>query len=55
MAEGREHVESLLRKDYYVEGCPGCKVDQLKQAQRGLPIKQVLVIWVIVLSTGNQV
>ncbi|KAK4414266.1 protein ZINC INDUCED FACILITATOR 1 [Sesamum alatum] len=52
MAEGQEHVESLLRKDYYVEGCPGCKVDQLKQTSRGLPIKQVLVIWVIVLSTA---
>ncbi|PIN17196.1 Permease of the major facilitator superfamily [Handroanthus impetiginosus] len=52
MAEREEYAESLLQKDYYYEGCPGCKVDQQKQIQRGLPIKQVLIIWIIVLSTA---
>ncbi|XP_012849913.1 PREDICTED: protein ZINC INDUCED FACILITATOR 1-like [Erythranthe guttata] len=48
-----ELVEKLLKKNEYIEGCPGCKVDQYKQIQRGLPIKQVLIVWIIVLSTGN--
>lgn len=51
--EGHEHVESLLKRSYYFEGCPGCKVDHLKQTQTGLPIKQVLIVWIVVLSTGN--
>ncbi|KAG8391066.1 hypothetical protein BUALT_Bualt01G0149200 [Buddleja alternifolia] len=56
--QGQEYTESLLQQHkeeedyYYFEGCPGCKVDQYKQAQRGLPVKQVLIIWVIVLSTA---
>ncbi|KAI3445203.1 hypothetical protein Pfo_001868 [Paulownia fortunei] len=52
MAEGQEYGESLLQKDHYFEGCPGCKVDQQKETQRGLPIKQVLIIWIIVLSSA---
>ncbi|KAL8061807.1 hypothetical protein ABFS82_02G107400 [Erythranthe guttata] len=47
-----ELVEKLLKKNEYIEGCPGCKVDQYKQIQRGLPIKQVLIVWIIVLSTA---
>ncbi|KAL2457673.1 Protein ZINC INDUCED FACILITATOR-LIKE 1 [Forsythia ovata] len=43
--------ESLLKKDYY-EDCPGCKMDRQKELQRGLPIKQVLTIWIIVLATA---
>ncbi|KAL8529310.1 hypothetical protein ACS0TY_006655 [Phlomoides rotata] len=50
MAE--EYAESLLQKDSYFEGCPGCKVDQQKELQRGVPIKQVFIIWIIVLSTA---
>ncbi|KAL7120309.1 hypothetical protein ACP275_02G115700 [Erythranthe tilingii] len=49
---GEELVEKLLKKNEYIEGCPGCKVDQYKQFQRGLPIKQVLIVWIIVLSTA---
>ncbi|EYU26916.1 hypothetical protein MIMGU_mgv1a008860mg [Erythranthe guttata] len=48
-----ELVEKLLKKNEYIEGCPGCKVDQYKQIQRGLPIKQVLIVWIIVLSTDT--
>lgn len=49
-----EYAESLLQKDDYVEGCPGCAVDRRKQLQRGLPLKQILTVWMIVLATGNQ-
>ncbi|GER30109.1 zinc induced facilitator-like 1 [Striga asiatica] len=43
---GEEQVDasSLLQKDYYFDDCPGCKVDQRKELQRGLPIKQVLTV-----------
>ncbi|KAH6772443.1 hypothetical protein C2S52_004763 [Perilla frutescens var. hirtella] len=46
-----EYGESLLEKDYF-EGCPGCVVDRQKQTQRGLPFKQVLTVWIIVLGTA---
>ncbi|KAL2518080.1 Protein ZINC INDUCED FACILITATOR-LIKE 1 [Abeliophyllum distichum] len=46
-----DKTESLLKKDYY-EDCPGCKMDRQKELQRGLPIKQVLTIWIIVLATA---
>ncbi|KAH6771570.1 zinc induced facilitator-like 1 [Perilla frutescens var. hirtella] len=52
MAAAAEYAESLLHKDYYVEGCPGCEVDRLKHSQRGLPLKQILTVWIIVLSTA---
>ncbi|EPS69109.1 hypothetical protein M569_05658, partial [Genlisea aurea] len=45
--------ESLLRKDHhYFDGCPGCKVDQQKHTQKGIPFKQVFIVWVIVLATA---
>ncbi|KAL6563052.1 Protein ZINC INDUCED FACILITATOR-LIKE 1 [Orobanche minor] len=47
-----EYAESLLQKDFYFEGCPGCEVDQQKEIQRGFPIKQVLTVWLIVLATA---
>ncbi|GFP93947.1 protein zinc induced facilitator-like 1 [Phtheirospermum japonicum] len=47
-----EYAESLLvQKDGYVEGCPGCLIDQHKQIQRGLPIKQVLTVWLVALAS----
>ncbi|XP_051146432.1 protein ZINC INDUCED FACILITATOR 1-like isoform X1 [Andrographis paniculata] len=58
MAEGgcshdyEEEEETLLQKDKYVEGCPGCKVDKRTDIRRGLPIKEVLLIWIIILSTA---
>lgn len=52
---GEVYAESLLQKNAYFEGCPGCKVDQHKELQRGVPIKQVFIIWIIVLSTGNAI
>ncbi|KAG6420144.1 hypothetical protein SASPL_116663 [Salvia splendens] len=47
-----EYAESLLQKDEYVQGCPGCAVDRRKQLQRGLPLKQILTVWMIVLATA---
>ncbi|XP_047950479.1 protein ZINC INDUCED FACILITATOR-LIKE 1-like isoform X2 [Salvia hispanica] len=47
-----ENSESLLQKDDFVEGCPGCAVDRTKQLQRGLPLKQILTVWIIVLATA---
>ncbi|KAK3228566.1 hypothetical protein Dsin_000447 [Dipteronia sinensis] len=41
-----------LLKNKYHEGCPGCKVDQDKELQRGLPIRQLVSVWIIVLCTA---
>ncbi|XVF23368.1 hypothetical protein REPUB_Repub13aG0032200 [Reevesia pubescens] len=49
MAE--EYRESLLKKKYH-ENCPGCKVDQMKELQRGIPIRQLVSIWIVVLCTA---
>ncbi|KZV39949.1 protein ZINC INDUCED FACILITATOR-LIKE 1-like [Dorcoceras hygrometricum] len=46
-------VGLLLNGDYF-EGCPGCVFDRQKQMQRGLPIKQVLTVWIIVLSSERE-
>ncbi|XP_062174365.1 protein ZINC INDUCED FACILITATOR-LIKE 1-like isoform X1 [Alnus glutinosa] len=49
MAEA--YREGLLKKHYY-ENCPGCKVDQDKELQRGLPIRQLVSTWIVVLCTA---
>lgn len=49
MAE--EYKERLLKKKYY-ENCPGCKVEQNKELQQGIPIRELLFTWVIVLCTA---
>lgn len=49
MAE--EYKESLLKKKYY-ENCPGCKVEQNKAVQRGIPFRELIFTWVIVLCTA---
>ncbi|KAI3725783.1 hypothetical protein L1987_65576 [Smallanthus sonchifolius] len=46
---GNELNKPLLNKVYHVN-CPGCYVDQKKELQTGLPIKQVFCIWVMALS-----
>ncbi|KAM7472661.1 hypothetical protein LguiA_010844 [Lonicera macranthoides] len=46
-----EEKVSLLKKVYH-ENCPGCKVDQRKETQHGLPIKELISIWMIVLCTA---
>ncbi|XP_042059794.1 protein ZINC INDUCED FACILITATOR-LIKE 1-like [Salvia splendens] len=47
-----ENSESLLQKDEFVEGCPGCAVDRSKRLQRAVPLKQILTVWIIVLATA---
>ena len=49
---GEEYRESLLKKKYY-ENCPGCKVEQYKAVQRGIPFRELIFTWVIVLCTGK--
>ena len=51
----REDEEMLVSKEKYVDGCPGCEVDRHKQMQTGLPLNQLLIVLIIVLSTGNHV
>ncbi|XP_059653725.1 protein ZINC INDUCED FACILITATOR-LIKE 1-like isoform X2 [Cornus florida] len=46
-----EGKEPLLKK-YYYENCPGCKVEQLKEMHTGLPIKELVSIWIVVLGTA---
>ncbi|OMO60217.1 Major facilitator superfamily [Corchorus olitorius] len=41
----------LLKKKYH-ENCPGCKVDQMKELQEGIPIRQLFSIWIVVLCTA---
>lgn len=45
-------AEPLLKKLYY-ENCPGCKVDQINENSRGIPIKEFLFIWIVVLCNGK--
>ncbi|XWS08131.1 hypothetical protein CRYUN_Cryun41cG0053400 [Craigia yunnanensis] len=47
----QEYKETLLKKKYH-ENCPGCKVDQMKELQRGIPIRQLVSIWIVVLCTA---
>ncbi|PQQ20524.1 protein ZINC INDUCED FACILITATOR-LIKE 1-like [Prunus yedoensis var. nudiflora] len=47
--EDDECRETLLKKEYY-ENCSGCKVEQSKDLQRSLPIRNVVAIYIIVLA-----
>ncbi|XP_048135252.1 protein ZINC INDUCED FACILITATOR-LIKE 1-like isoform X5 [Rhodamnia argentea] len=46
-----EQKEALLQKHYY-ENCPGCKVEKLKESRRGLPIRELVSIWIVVLCSA---
>ncbi|XP_044512375.1 protein ZINC INDUCED FACILITATOR-LIKE 1-like [Mangifera indica] len=43
--------EPVLKKKYY-ENCSGCKVEQLKETKRGLPVRELVSIWIVVLCTS---
>nr|XP_048326205.1 protein ZINC INDUCED FACILITATOR-LIKE 1-like isoform X7 [Ziziphus jujuba var. spinosa] len=47
-----ESRERLLKKNVYYENCPGCKVELYKESQRGLPIRDLFFVWIIVLSNA---
>ncbi|XP_019451622.1 PREDICTED: protein ZINC INDUCED FACILITATOR-LIKE 1-like [Lupinus angustifolius] len=49
---GEENIrDSLLKKKYY-ENCPGCKVDEAKELNRGLSIRNLLIVWMVVISAS---
>ncbi|XP_010419980.1 PREDICTED: protein ZINC INDUCED FACILITATOR-LIKE 1-like [Camelina sativa] len=50
MAE-QEYTECLLGNKYH-DGCPGCKVDQMKRLRRGFPFWELFSVWIIVLCTA---
>ncbi|KAL8251502.1 hypothetical protein R6Q59_035195 [Mikania micrantha] len=47
-----DEISNELLEPVYHENCPGCKVDRNKRTQTGLPIKELLFIWVVVLSVA---
>ncbi|XP_057948421.1 protein ZINC INDUCED FACILITATOR 1-like [Malania oleifera] len=49
-----DNREPLLKKKkvYYHDNCPGCKVDQLKNTNPGLPYKHLFYVWIVVLSAA---
>ncbi|KAK4285268.1 hypothetical protein QN277_001993 [Acacia crassicarpa] len=53
MADDNNNIrQPLLKNHRYHENCPGCKVDQDKQMQQGLPVKQLLNVWMVTLCTA---
>ncbi|XP_019447126.1 PREDICTED: protein ZINC INDUCED FACILITATOR-LIKE 1-like [Lupinus angustifolius] len=49
---GEENIrEALLKKKYY-DNCPGCKVDQAKEQNQNLSIRNILIVWMVVLSSS---
>ncbi|XP_024977875.1 protein ZINC INDUCED FACILITATOR-LIKE 1-like isoform X1 [Cynara cardunculus var. scolymus] len=45
-------LENKLLEHVYHENCPGCKVDRQKRMQTGLPLKELIIIWVTVLCVA---
>ncbi|KAK9170608.1 hypothetical protein Syun_002748 [Stephania yunnanensis] len=45
-----ENEQVLLLKKVYYEGCPGCAMDQRKEARRGVPYRELFFIWIVVLG-----
>uniref|UniRef100_A0A0C9S8Z0 TSA: Wollemia nobilis Ref_Wollemi_Transcript_10065_2141 transcribed RNA sequence n=1 Tax=Wollemia nobilis TaxID=56998 RepID=A0A0C9S8Z0_9CONI len=53
MDRSREQSEPLLRKAVkYYENCPGCKVELRKQRQKGYPVKEFLLLALVVLANS---
>ncbi|AES68621.1 putative major facilitator superfamily [Medicago truncatula] len=44
--------ESLLKKQYYHENCPGCKVDQAKALKKDVTFRNAFNIWIVVLCSS---
>ncbi|XP_038692002.1 protein ZINC INDUCED FACILITATOR-LIKE 1-like [Tripterygium wilfordii] len=47
----RESKKPLLEKRYY-ENCPGCKTDLLKQSRTGIPVRELVSIWIALLCNA---
>ncbi|XP_058766676.1 protein ZINC INDUCED FACILITATOR-LIKE 1-like isoform X2 [Vicia villosa] len=44
--------EPLLKKNHhYYKDCPGCKVEQAKELNQGVSVKNLFIIWMVVLSS----
>ncbi|KAK4285269.1 hypothetical protein QN277_001994 [Acacia crassicarpa] len=50
-SKNSSNKEPLLKNHRYHENCPGCKVDQAKEMYQGMPIKNLLNVWILTLST----
>lgn len=47
--------EPLMKKNrHYYQDCPGCKVEQAKELNQGVSVTNLLIIWMVVLSSSNQ-
>uniref|UniRef100_A0A5B7B9V3 Major facilitator superfamily (MFS) profile domain-containing protein n=1 Tax=Davidia involucrata TaxID=16924 RepID=A0A5B7B9V3_DAVIN len=47
-------TEALLKKNgvCYYDNCPGCKIDQLKDSNPGVPFKHFCFLWIVVLCAA---
>ncbi|KAK9912332.1 hypothetical protein M0R45_036200 [Rubus argutus] len=45
-------MKEMEKEKVYHENCPGCKVEEQKELQRGIPVRKLVAIWVIVLSSA---
>ncbi|OWM73575.1 hypothetical protein CDL15_Pgr026674 [Punica granatum] len=54
MAENRNPLLLPEKKDLQ-ESCPGCKVDRLKEEQRGIPYKNLSYIWLVTLCNAMSI
>ena len=48
-----EEISQPLLKKHYYENCPGCKVDKAKETTEGVPIRHLLNIWMVVMSSSK--
>ncbi|WJX87325.1 hypothetical protein P8452_69531 [Trifolium repens] len=47
-----EHMrEPSKKKKHYKDDCPGCKVEQSKELNQGVSIKNLFIIWMVVLCS----
>ncbi|CAJ2638644.1 unnamed protein product [Trifolium pratense] len=44
--------DALLKKQYYYENCPGCKVDKAKELKTDVSFRNLLNIWMVVLCSA---
>ncbi|XP_019447333.1 PREDICTED: protein ZINC INDUCED FACILITATOR 1-like [Lupinus angustifolius] len=49
---GEENVREPSLNEKYYENCPGCKVDQAKELNPGLSIRNLLIVWIVILSAA---
>jgi hypothetical protein len=45
--------EPSKKKKHYKDDCPGCKVEQSKELNQGVSIKNLFIIWMVVLCSSK--